>query len=160
MNGIFYRVHRTADGILPFSADNAYSSYIDIPRNETGTKSECQECRGNGRTWDTCLSCNNDYTYTDPCSTCDNKGGSGPCEPCNGTGWEDCLRGYSCFAHPDQLLDYFLAPSHPFIADSEPTIIFEGHEVGTGPDWEPLVIPNRVVETLNWGEFRARYDDA
>jgi hypothetical protein len=159
MNGTFYRVHRTNAGLLPFSAENAYSSLIDIPRNEDGTKAECQECRS-GRTWDPCPTCRDDYTSTVDCPACNGEGGSGPCTNCDGTGWEDCLPGYSCFEHPNQLLDYFLDPHHPHLADSEPVIVFEGHQVGTGFDYEPTAVPDRVVETLTWSEFRARYEAA
>ena len=127
----FYRVHRTDAGLLPFSAENAYSSLIDIPRNEDGTQSECQDC------WDT----------------------DGPCDSCGGTGWIDCLPGYSCFEHPNQLLDYFLDPFHPHLADTEPVIVFEGRQVGTGFDYEPTAIPDRIVETIPWGDFRARPQD-
>lgn len=126
---VFYRVHDSE--CAPFSADNAWSSVMGLGRKPGDlSKYEC-EC-----------------TVT----------GDGPapdCTWCEGTGWSDCMRGYSCCGDAESLIAYFSGHAGEPL-DSETVVIFEGHRCGNDPDGEALAIPERLIETLTWAEFTAR----
>ena len=129
----FYRFHW--DDCPAFSADNAWSALWGSERNETGDAVVCHGCGGTG-----------EQLFGEKCEVCD------------GTGWEDCLPGYSCYDAPEDLIEYFRYP-----ARGEPTddagrvVVFEGRWVGTGFDGEDLAIPERVVEEMTWSEFVKRH---
>ena len=72
---------------------------------------------------------------------------------------DDGKRGYSCCESADKLVEYF---SHDDVMDPEdpevatlPVVEFEGDEVGTGADGEPLVVPSRVIRWTTYGEVWA-----
>ncbi len=76
-----------------------------------------------------------------PCPACDGDGDINECIACGGTGKVQPKRGYSCFRTAEELLERF--------GDTDTTrdvVIFDGREVGTGVDGEPLVVPDGSVE--------------
>ena len=123
----FYRFHQ---GDAPaFTADNAWSGLWGSEFSADGTQTRCHGC-DDGMDWDR----------------------NAPCRTCDGTGWEDCLRGYSCCPDAASLIAYF--GDHGLPADHHGNVvIFEGRQVGSGFDGEPLVIPESTVQTMRWSEF-------
>src|SRR5438309_765429 len=60
-------------------------------------------------------------------------------------------RGYSCFDSPWKLLYYVRDHFKP---QEKVVKIFKGERVGTGPDSEPLVVPDvSSTRTLSWNDF-------
>lgn len=155
---VFYRVHSSE--VLPFAAENAYSSLTGIPRNEDGTKSECQWCNGSGEDWNDCPTCKGEYPALEDCERCEGAGQISECSRCDGTGWEDCLRGYSCCESAEDLIRYYDEPGREGkIPADEQVVVFEGWQAGIGFDDEPTAVPEHVIETLPWAEFVARHKE-
>lgn len=125
----FYRVHWT--GSPTFGADNAWSALWGSARSEDGSRTECCECDGTGA------------SYGEPCATCD------------GEGWEDCQYGYSCCWSPADLIAYFGSPSRGEPLASDAVVVFEGQQVGTGCDGEPLAVPTGTVRWTTYGDLAA-----
>jgi hypothetical protein len=128
MSETFYRVHW--DDAPEFSEEHAWSALWGSEFSADGTQTRCHSC-DDGMDWD----------RNAPCSTCD------------GTGWEDCLRGYSCCTSAEQLVAYFAEHGAP--DDDDTVVIFEGRCSGTGFDGETLAIPEGAVQTMTWSEFAA-----
>lgn len=151
----FYRVHWTT--LAPFAAENAWSSLTGIDRKPGDpSKSECQMCDGGEGEWTECRHCEGLG-----CGECDDQGGTTECTNCGGTGWEDCIHGYSCYRDPESLIAYYSSEGRDgMVGDDEPVIVFEGWQADTGFDDEPTAVPERVIETLTWAGFRARYQEA
>ncbi|WP_432091459.1 hypothetical protein [Streptomyces sp. NRRL F-5630] len=153
--GTFYRVHWTESDEL--TAANAWSSLTGIDRKPGDpSKSQCQMCDGGQGEWTECRHCE-----ALGCGECNGEGGSFTCTNCDGTGWEDCVRGYSCYSQPESLLAYFTNDPgrRGMVPDNERVVIFEGWQADTGFDNEPTAVPERVIETLTWAQFRARYEE-
>ncbi|KIF66276.1 hypothetical protein HY68_36845 [Streptomyces sp. AcH 505] len=150
----FYRVHWTELGDL--TAANAWSSLTGIDRKPGDlSKSECQMCDASEGEWTECRHCE-----ALGCDKCDGQGGSTTCTNCDGTGWEDCIRGYSCYSTPESLITYYAESGRSgMVPDAERVIIFEGWQTDTGFDDEPTAVPEQIIETLTWAEFRARYEE-
>lgn len=125
MTETFYRIH-WADS-PEFSAANAWSALWGSTRSDDGTQTECTSCHEGDR---------------EDCSVCD------------GTGWEDCLQGYSCCDTAEELIAYM--NEHAIMGDDDRVIMFEGTRTGSGFDGEPLAIPTRVIEETTWSEFLTR----
>lgn len=129
----FWRIHDTGH---EFSADNAWSSQMDMDRRDGEDGTPQQEC------W---------------CQAMDGEP-AGDCRDCDGEGWVDCQRGYSCCPSAQALAAYFagqgisLAGWHGF-----EVIEFEGRAVGTGPDGEPLAVPEGVARRMTVAEFAGQY---
>ena len=87
----------------------------------------------------------------DGCYACDGTGEAfdkdGECDMCDGTGDLQLDRGYSCCYDLDALRHYFSSRSIPADEDGE-VIMFQGTEVGKGPDLEPLVVPTIVLRRI------------
>jgi hypothetical protein len=151
--GTYYRIHWT--GSAPLTAANAWSS-LTGPARKPGdpSKSECQMCDNGEGEWTECAEC-----HGKGCDDCD-EGWTDRCTNCAGTGWEDCIRGYSCYSTPEGLIAYFADNSRPEPADDETVVIFDGWQADTGFDDEPTAVPERIIETLTWAEFTARYEEA
>lgn len=130
MTQTFFRFHRT--DAPEFSAANAWSGLWGSEFSEDGSATRCHNC-DNGQT----------FVFGEKCDLCE------------GTGWEDCAEGYSCCDTAEELIAYFAAHLGSDPGDGA-VIVFEGHQVGTGFDGEPLAVPARVVETLTWAEFIAK----
>jgi hypothetical protein len=45
---------------------------------------------------------------------------------------------------------------HGVVSDNDLVVVFEGEQVGTGWDGEPLAVPSGVVEVIAWGVLRNR----
>jgi len=132
MSETYYRFHQ---GDAPaFSAGNAWSALWGSEFSADGTQNRCHGCDGEGTDWDR---------------------EDGTCQTCDGTCWEDCLRGYSCCWDAESLIDYFAERGIP-ADDHGVVVIFTGRRVGSGFDGEPLAIPEIVTGTLTWAEFTAR----
>lgn len=54
------------------------------------------------------------------------------------------VRGYSAVKSAEELVRYFDAHGSA-VGDDDPVVLFEGTEVGVGPDNESLVVPRRVI---------------
>lgn len=80
--------------------------------------------------------------------------GDEDCRVCGGTGWEDAIRGYSCCWTAEDLIAYMGEHHAPDAA--ELVAVFEGRQVGTGFDGEPLAIPTGDVEWITWAELVER----
>jgi hypothetical protein len=127
MADTYYRLHR-ADAPA-FTADNAWSGLWGSTFSPDGSRTECGECDGAGVD-----------DHGQPCEAgCDN-------------GWWDCYAGYSCCDTAEELLDYFT--QHNPADDNDPVVIFEGEQVGTGFDAEPLVIPTTTIRWTTIGQLR------
>lgn len=133
MSQTFYRLHW--EDCPPLTPDNAWSALWGHTRSQDGSRTECGACDGTGESF------------------------GRKCEDCNGEGWHDCVPGYSACHTAEDLIDYFSQPGMDPIGD-EPVVIFEGRQVGNGFEGEPTVMPERILETLNWNTFIARYKDA
>lgn len=137
----YWRMHWAASG--QFGADNAYSfpwSNIVVRNPADPTQHTCMECWGQPSTVD------------------------GPCPVCDGTGWQDARRGYSCLTSADELADYMREWLPEMIADPESVagevaavVEFEGVLTGRGDTDEYLVVPRKVVQTMSLPEFVARH---
>jgi hypothetical protein len=125
----FYRIHWS--DTPEFNADNAWSGLWGAERSEDGSQTKCRTCDGRG----------------------EDEGA--PCDDCDGEGWEDCVRGYSCCWDAEGLLAYFNRPGME--PSGEQVIVFEGRQTGNGFDGEPCAVPSKVIETVTWEEFTARY---
>ncbi|WP_028478715.1 hypothetical protein [Nocardia sp. CNY236] len=76
------------------------------------------------------------------------------CSLCGGTGWQDCVRGYSCLTDPEQLIEYMA--DRTLIGENDgQVIVFEGIQTDTGFDDEPTVVPTKILQRLSWQEFLA-----
>lgn len=151
----FYRVHWSSSA--EFNAANAWSSLTGIDRKPGDpSKSQCQMCDAGDGEWTECRHCEGIG-----CDSCNQQGGTTQCTNCDGTGWENCLHGYSCFVDPEQLIAYYSESGRSgMVADNETVIAFDGWQADTGYDDEPTAVPETVIETMTWAEFRARYEDA
>lgn len=121
----FFRVH-WADA-PDFSPENARSALWGSTRSEDGTKTECTSCIPGDREG---------------------------CKVCGGTGWEDCMKGYSCCWSAEDLVEYMAEHGAP--GEHDRVIVFEGVHTGTGFDGEPLAVPTRIIEETTWSEFLTR----
>lgn len=59
-------------------------------------------------------------------------------------------RGYSASESAERLIEYF---SSRGVSDDAAVVVFEGTQVGGGPDNEPLVLPSRVIAWLRWSDL-------
>ena len=150
----FYRVHW--NGSDEFSVANAWSSLTGIDRKPGDpSKSECQMCDAGQGEWTECPDCEGLG-----CNARDDQGGTHRCTNCDGTGWEDRVRGYSCLSNPESLIAYFSESGRSgMVHADEPVVIFDGWQADTGFDDEPTAVPETIIETLTWAEFRARYEE-
>lgn len=124
----FYRLH--CNPAAPtFASEHAYSGVWGGEWTADGSQNECRSCIPGDR---------------DDCRTC------------GGTGWEDALPGYSCCWTADDLIAY--VREHVGLADNstDAVVIFEGRQVGTGFDGEPLAVPTGHVEWITWADLVAR----
>ncbi|WP_280184515.1 MULTISPECIES: hypothetical protein [Nocardia] len=140
-----------------FSAVNAYSALWGRERSADGSQTRCG-CDGENR-YDTveCGACRD--LPPQQAAACDACGGAGEvfvdCRVCGGSGWEDCICGYSCFSDPDQLIDYLHHRVGAIDDGHGEVIVFDGAQVDTGFDDEPTAIPETVLERLTWTQFLA-----
>ena len=154
---VFYRVHWS--DAPAFNAANAYSALWGAARSKDGSQTECALCDATGKYTRGCPRCDDSGYDDSSCQRCEGSGFIDECEPCDGTGWQDCVRGYSCFADPDDLISYFTERARSGLADGEQVIVFEGQRIATGCDGEPTAVPTRVIEALTWEEFVARHQE-
>jgi hypothetical protein len=127
MTATFYRLHANPDA-PEFSANNAWSGLWGTRWSADGAQNECTACS-------------------------DLDGSRAECRECGGTGWQDAQYGYSCCWTADDLIAYM--NSHGVAAEDDAVVIFEGQQVGTGFDGEPLAVPTGRVEWTTWGELIA-----
>lgn len=129
----YYRLHTagpSAVGPLAFTADNAWSAlwgtqFVD----GDPSRAVCADCGGTG----------------DDSAT----GGDGDgCRNCDGEGNVEVDRGYSCCGSAAELVEYMTAQG--IVADDDHVVVFTGHEVGSGSDGEPLVVPTTVTRWMTW----------
>lgn len=153
----YYRLHANPDA-PEFSSENAYSGLWGSEYTPDGSKHHCYRCTGSG-TIDNqdCPRCGGaSYPNSDDagCPRCDGDGTlyNAECADCDGTGWYDADPGYSCCHTAQDLVAYMTDHGTP--ADDDPVVIFEGEQVGTGFDGEPLVIPTKVIRWTTYGELR------
>lgn len=138
---LWYRVHW---GDCPqFNADNAWSCLWGPERSDDGSQCECTGCGGTGE------------SYLDGGDPDDDD--FGRCRECDGTGWMDCEPGYSCVADPADLIEYFARRVDPA---GETVIVFTGRQASSCVEGHPTVVPDKVVETMTWEQFTARYGAA
>jgi hypothetical protein len=76
------------------------------------------------------------------------------CRDCDGSGWEDAQYGYSACWSATDLVTYM--KKHGIVENDDKVIIFDGRQVGTGFDGEPLAVPSRTIEILTWSELLER----
>lgn len=126
----FYRLHSNPAAPC-FCAEHAYSGLWGGEWSEDGSQARCRECDGGALLG----------TIIDDCGSCD------------GTGWEDAQYGYSCCTSANDLIAYMDEHGNP--ADTDPVVIFEGEQVGTGFDGEPLAIPTGHIRWTTYGALRA-----
>jgi len=127
----YYRLHR--DGLPTFGSDRAWSGPWGESYSADGSAYECRTCDGTGE-W-----------LGEPCpDRCDD-------------GWLPADRGYSCCHGGRELVRYVVEHIGAHI-DDERVVIFEGRQVGTGLDGEPLVIPTRVVRWTTVRDLRRDHD--
>lgn len=137
MTETFYRFH-WAD-CPTFGAHNAWSALWGRKRSADGTKTRCEICDGTGE------------DVTDPATNEDGEVDF-TCRQCEGTGWEDAARGYSCTRTTEALIDYFAERGNPGDADGM-VVVFEGRSTGTGFDGETLAVPERITTQMTWTKF-------
>lgn len=124
----FYRLHNNADA-PKFSADHAYSGLWGGTFNATGSHSLCRDCDGERQ------------VDGEDCRTCD------------ATGWEPAQYGYSACWSAADLRDY-VNKHVGSVIDKEPVVvIFDGMQVGTGFDGEPLAVPTGNERWITWAEL-------
>lgn len=157
---VFYRIHWT--DCPPLASANAWSGLWGSTRSEDGSRTQCMVCDGSGEGIRDCPKCHggfvtDQYGEPVPCSRCNDDGVVDGCENCDGEGWLDCVRGYSCTYTPEELISYFTDPARSGTADGESVVVFEGWQEGTGFEGEPTAIPERIIETLTWEQFVARH---
>lgn len=145
----FYRWHRT--DAPAFSADNAWSGLWGSEFSEDGSRTKCPTCDGTGDGWRDCPAC---HGNPDDCERCANAGTIDECEGCEGEGWQDCVRGYSCCWTAQNLADYMTAHAGDLADDWGKVIVFEGEQVDTGFDGEPTAVPETIVKEMTWTEFK------
>jgi hypothetical protein len=159
MSDVFYRMHWR--DCPEFCAENAWSALWGSVRSADGAQTrcgcdgvdqgelrECRPCAGTG------------YRDTGDgamrCRSCDGDGCLRVgCTLCCGTGWLDCVRGYSCWSTPDQLIDYFEESGRDHPGDNDGRVlVFTGVIVDCGFDGEPTVLPDGApIESMTWTEF-------
>lgn len=145
----FHRWHRT--GTPTFTPDNAWSADWGSEFTQDGTAFTCHTCEGAGdQAPEIHEACDGEG-----CHNCDD-GMITECGDCDGTGFVDCERGYSCYEDAAELITYIRERAGEPRDDWGAVIVFEGEMVGNGTDGEPLVVPTRVVETLTWSELVKR----
>lgn len=158
MKEAFYRLHRDD---IPFTPDRAWSGRWGAEFNEDGSRTMCFTCDGTGIGVRDCPTCTSNYADPEDrwaCPTCGGDGVVDGCGDCDGEGWEDCVRGFSCEHSPEALLRYFQRRG----MDGAPgarVIVFEGRQTGVGFDGEPCAVPEKILEEMTWGEFVARYGE-
>lgn len=157
MADVYYRVHWK--DCPPLSPENAWSALWGTQRTPDGTQTYCVTCDGTGEGARTCPTCRglgrDEWDWDAICTRCGGSGVLDGCESCDGEGVWDCLYGYSCFADPQSLVDYFAA-RHGTVEDDDTVVIFEGEYYGTGFDGEDLAVPTRIIEEITWSEFLTR----
>ncbi len=124
----FYRLHANPDAPA-FTADNAWSGLWGGQWSADGARNECTAC--------------SDLDDSRP-----------ECAACDGTGWQDAQYGYSCCWTASDLITYM--DKHGVVDDSDAVVIFEGEQVGSGFDGEPLAVPTGRIEWTTWGELLQR----
>lgn len=146
----FYRWHRAG---IPFTADRAWSGLWGAEFSEDGSRTKCFTCDGEGTGIRDCPRCGGDFDARWDCPRCDGEGVVDECGDCEGEGWQDCVRGFSCERTPEALHRYFAQRG----GDPGPgrVIVFEGCQTGTGFDGEPCAVPERIVKEMTWSEFTA-----
>jgi len=132
MSETYYRLH-WAD-CPEFNSDNAWSKPWGSRANPADpTQHECSCCPGD-----------------DP-----------ECRWCEGTGWMEARRGYSCLESAEELMAYMRGWAKDLVADpsvarpGDQVIVFRGQLVGRGDTDEYLVVPTEIVAQHGWAEFVA-----
>ncbi|MGW5353377.1 hypothetical protein ACWERV_23060 [Streptomyces sp. NPDC004031] len=159
MSTVLYRVHW--EDCPPMSPEHAWSAPWGTIRSDDGSRYQCVVCDGTGEGFRDCPRCvcgvveaaDGDVVT---CPLCKGNVVLDGCENCEGDGWWDCIRGYSCTASPEGLLDYFECSARSGLAGGETVVVFEGEVVDSGIDGEPTAVPVRIIETLSWADFVAR----
>lgn len=128
MSDTFYRLHSNPSAPC-FCAEHAWSGLWGGEWNEDGSATHCNRCGGTGT-----------LLFGEECTTCD------------GDGWEPALHGYSACWDAAELAEYM--DEHGVVADNDPVVIFEGRQVGTGFDGEPLAVPTGKVRWITWKELK------
>lgn len=49
---------------------------------------------------------------------------------------------------------------HGIVQNDDPVVVFEGQQVGTGPDGEPLAVPTGDIRWITWRELVALTKEA
>ncbi|WP_433717048.1 hypothetical protein ACQP2U_42560 (plasmid) [Nocardia sp. CA-084685] len=153
MSNRFWRFHWAE--CPEFSASNAWSALWGRERSPDGSQTRCGcdgvpqfDCRA-------CRDCRGlpDWDVAE-CSTCGDTGQEAvDCLLCDGTGWQDCVRGYSCCADPEQLVAYLHARVGTVSDSDGAVIVFDGYQIDTGFDDEPTAIPETIVRRLTWTQL-------
>lgn len=157
MEEVYFRWHRSD---IPFTSKRAWSGLWGSEFNSDGSRAMCLACDGTGEGVRECPHCRVadwDKLFND-CSRCGGSRFIDGCEDCDGEGWRDCVRGFSCERNPEDLIRYFTSSVRSGVTDGDgKVIVFTGEETGIGFDGEPCVVPETVIETLTWDEFLAKY---
>ena len=125
---VYYRVHSMS---VPFDAEHAWSYMVGPLDGQVGVE-ECHTCWGKGEA--------------------EGPDGFGTCWKCGGECTVEADRGYSCWASAAEMIEY---GNDRLDTSTTRVMEFEGEQVGTGSDDEPLVVPSRVVRVMTWAEFTA-----
>lgn len=164
MSDVFYRFHWTESP--EFCPENAFSALWGSERSPDGSHTrcgcrgydqgdmrECRQCEGGGVILDF------EEGSANTCRACEGNGGFPVgCLLCEGTGWQECARGYSCFPTPQQLINYFTQRGRMKLDDDDGrVVVFAGTVVDHGFEDEPTVIPDSSIPPvwMTWREFTA-----
>ncbi len=150
---MYFRLHSNPDAPC-FCAEHAWSGLWGTEFTPDGAQVACGQCQGTG-TADVqeCARCAHQWD----CDIRQCKGGvilGEECHTCDGTGWVDAQRGYSCCSSAEELVAYMNV--HGAVGADDLVIIFEGKWVGIGFDGEDRVIPTKILGTTTWRELVAR----
>lgn len=155
----YYRLHRNDSPC--FCAEHAYSYQFGAEFGADGSQYRCDWCQGTGIADEDCPCRGHDPG----CTRCDPVDPGiirdAECHRCEGGGWADADRGYSCCEDPAALVAYIRhhVGEQLAAADGFCVIVFSGELEGFGTDEdERLVVPRQVHETLTWQQFAARID--
>jgi hypothetical protein len=146
----YFRIHwagRDAEGVERFAAENAWSSqmgldwtWVDVD-GERVPYIECLGCGGTGEGDEWGLDADGEPS------------GALPCRSCRGERRVACDRGYSCWDDAELLVEAMTYQVRPDAC--EDVVVFEGRQVGTGLDGEPLVVPTQTIRWMTWAELVA-----
>lgn len=145
----FFRWHQAE--APAFTAANAWSGLWGSEFSDDGSCTKCPACDGDGDGWRDCPSCHGD---PNGCERCDDTGAINECEDCEGAGWRDCVRGYSCCWTAEELAAYMTKHAGEPRDEWGAVIVFDGDLAGTGFDGEPTAVPTTVIKEMTWSEFK------